>query len=373
MKKKQIEESKKKNITKMLSLSEEDDSDKEEEKKKKKLEKRKASHTFVLQNVSASKAEKEHFGDKFDSFFEKKEDPIVSKLRSQLEGLQVSNLKTPPDDTITEKTIQKMNLYLCGVTGKSTVINMIDQTSKKRLPDKTGIVCRNCTEPFKTRPLGHPIKYYPSVIRVVTKDLSGNEMIMNKEISRNERKKMEKEGLMEIVRENGEKNGENKEIRENKKEGKQNKSTSKLIIREYYDTIYNFCSVSCMLRYGHTNRHILMFKDKVPLIRMMVKHSVELALDEWQDELKKGKKGKSLKRKDKKEEPKLDTFLLQIGAAPHVDLLSKFGGPLDIDEYRSTPQDYPKIVFTCQQQVMKNGKACGNIRPVGLVYEQYEC
>ena len=319
---------------------------------------------FVLQGIPAD-VEKEYA---FDSFFNKKDDKNISKLRSQLEGLQISSLKASPDDVINDKTLMKMNLYLCGVSGNPTNIKMNDKDSKE-LPKKTKFCCRNDGEVFHTRPIGAPIKFNPSIIEIVTKDSSGSDMIMCRTISASERKKHEDSGKFNVYYM---KNGEKKLV----KKSKNKTCNAKLIVKEYFDTLYNFCSTACALRFSHTNRHLTMFKYTVALMRMMVKQSIKMAADEWQEELQNGKKLKDekyMEKHDKKcEDEKIDVFRVELGAAPPVDMLEKNGGTLSIEDYRNMRMEHPNVVITCQQQIMRNGKVRGNIRPVGLVYEQYE-
>ena len=226
---------------------------------------------------------------------------IANTKRGEKSTVNLSTLSFIPDEKITDR-----NLINC-----SLLFGMKDVATKGLLPDKTDIACRNCTEPFTTKPIGAPIRYVPCKIQSKYKsEYNGTEFVSFTNTT-----------MTDII--NMTKIQKKKEEKEDAAGGKTFLSDN-IITRDYFDTLYMFCGIPCIIRYAHDHRTDIRFKNTIPLLRMMIK---KMGLE-------------------KLFPTSCIAVLNNIGAAPPVDKLTKFGGPMDIVQYRKISNTgYPFIVF----------------------------
>jgi hypothetical protein len=152
-----------------------------------------------------------------------------------------------------------------------------DYMSDKSYPQKTEIPCFYCTEPFSNPPIGIPLRFIPSMVKIVTTDAT------TRESTTNYRQLKTTRDLEEAKR---------------KKEH--------IIYRDYFQTEGNFCSFPCLQSYiRYHYQEDAQGSELYPLLKQYYR---------------------TINGSDTSYEREF---------APDIRLLKKYGGHLSITEFRS--------------------------------------
>lgn len=208
---------------------------------------------------------------------------------NKLYGLTIiSNLEKEKNDSL--KTTTKINEVISQDIEHSVTFldenkrenkckaTMIELLTNKIIPDKTYIKCFWCKHQFDTKPIGCPIKYVnPLIEKSYISQITKDKYYMRENIVKSK--------LKQILDQND----------------PQFDITA--FPSDYYLTDGVFCSFNCVLSFIKDNNQDVLYKESYALLHCLYYDLV-------------GKK------------------IAKIISSPHWRLLSDFGGPLSIEEYR---------------------------------------
>jgi hypothetical protein len=156
---------------------------------------------------------------------------------------------------------------------------MIELLTKNIIPDKTHIKCFWCKYSFDTKPIGCPIKYVnPLIEKSYISQITKDKYYMRENIVKSK--------LKHIIENNND-----------------HQFDITAFPSDYYLTDGVFCSFNCVLAFVKDNNHDVLYKESYSLLHCLYYDLV-------------GKK------------------ITKIIQSPHWRLLSDFGGPFSIEEYR---------------------------------------
>lgn len=300
---------KKKNVK---IISSDEDSDKEGD----------SSSIFTLRGINTEKLDQEYItpilldkgrSGKVSKLLKKKE--TVDDMMNKFSKMRLSTLSITPDDKIAGGNVMKTNLFYVMKDESDNWLPMVP---------KAGMCCRNCKDLLSNvlkkgeRPLGCPYKYHSGKLKTVYRSEYRGDVKTGKQSEIQESVDIKSYTPLEIR-----KKRLTDKIRE--KHNVEKKDPDGKTIEEYFDTLYQFCSVPCILRF--ISDHSLIDKrlrESVTMLRMMCKRlGLHMA-------------------------PKKSVLDIvnKIGCAPPLDMLFCFGGPMSYSEYHKSTVEGLSIVFS---------------------------
>jgi hypothetical protein len=124
-----------------------------------------------------------------------------------------------------------------GFIDKKYIITMIDLFSKSQLPETTDLACFWCRHPFRTTPIGCPLKFVPS--------------------------QYEKKYFSEITKD---KYNLLHNISQSKREELKEEKSDNIIVKDYYESDGVFCSFNCCIAFINDNSHNSMYTNSRTLL-----------------------------------------------------------------------------------------------------------
>jgi hypothetical protein len=186
-------------------------------------------------------------------------------------------------------------------------ITMIDSITKKSIQS---YYCFWCRHSFSTIPIGCPIRYVNNkIIKLYTSEITKEKYIISHEITRNEY--------------------------DQQKQSEKDDKNIKIVNNDYYETDGSFCSFNCCLAFVNDNIHNPLYSNSKNLLMKM--YSDVFSVD----------------------------ILMKITPAPSWRLLKKYGGFMNIQEFRESFTNY--IYIDNDYHVSRIPK----LMPIGHIFEEH--
>jgi len=237
---------------------------------------------------------------------------LISNISNNVE--QPTNTTTISDLNELDKNVsidivsfldESKRLYQCNVC-------MIDFVTKDNTENLKGYNCFWCKHPFKTIPIGCPIKYVSSkVVKKYHSEVSKDDYVIKENVTKYKRNLLDNKNLFI------------------------SKDKAKIDIKkeEYYETDGIFCSFNCCKAFIKDNKHNNMYERSDNLLIKLYK------------------------------DMNSNNENVKINPAPHWRLLKTYGGHLNIEQFR---ENFNKCTYDFQGVISYNSI----FKPIGIMFEE---
>lgn len=175
---------------------------------------------------------------------------------------------------------------------KKCIITMHSRFPEGFLPDRTDIFCWWCRHDFNTSPIGCPLRYVSNhLVKNYTSEITKDNYVIKENVS----------SMVSL-----EKVSENERI------------TYKKVENDFYETEGVFCSFNCCLAYIEDNKNRPDYRNSIVLLNKIYKQLTGNTID-------------------------------KIFPSPNWKLLGKYGGHLNIEEFRNK---FNKVQYIDQGKIM---------------------